>query len=310
MLPQSGTEPGRLLLLCAVAAATACATPAEHLARPNRVVVAADGTVWVSDFQNDRLVRWGADGTFLGTWGRNGLGRGELWRVTSMVATPTGVVVANLRPVSDASGAEVVTELKSVDAAQEVGSAVLDGRSLASGARIDGLSLLGNGHLVLADSTHGELVEVAADGRHIGRFGGIPRPDAEPYGVTVSGEDVWVVERDRHRVTVISPGGRERTFTPRDEPLRFPTAVAVCTATEPAWVAVADHGNHKVRRFLLDGTPLSAFAPHPVGPDQPVQLLDLALSADCGALYLVDSKGDRVLVTDPNGSVLRTLQSW
>jgi DNA-binding beta-propeller fold protein YncE len=308
MLPHSGPLPQGALLVAALA--VGCAEEPRSLARPNHVAVGGDGSVWVSDFQHDTLVRWSPDGTFLGRWGRNGLGPDELWRVTAMAATADGLVVANLRPESDASDAALVTELKRLTAEREVSTSILDGRTLEPGARIDGIAVLKNGHLVLADSAHDELVEVDEDGRRIGRYGGVPRPDAEPHTVTPSGADLWVVERDRHRVTIVSAGGREQAFVPRDEPFRFPTAVAVCDRADPPWVAVADQGNHRIRRFLTDGTPLASFSPHSEGPDQPVQLLDVAVSPDCGSLYVVDSKGDRVLVTDPNGTVRLTLRTW
>ncbi len=305
MLPHLTRSAGLTLALAA------CSPPAaKSLDRPNRVVVAGDGTVWVSDFQHDRLVHWSAEGTFLGEWGGNGLGRDELWRVTAMARTPTGLVVANLRPQSDESDAEVVTELKSLEGDRESGATVLDGRTLQSGARINGLVVRPGGNYVLADSTHGELVEVSTDGNHVGRFGSIPRPDAEPYNLASAGEDVWVVERDRHRITIVGPRGGDRTFTPADQPLRFPTSAAVCTSAELPWVVVADHGSHRIRRFLLDGTPLGAFSPHPDGPDRPPQLLDVAVSPDCSTLYVVDSKGDRVLVTDPNGTERTVLRAW
>ena len=88
--------------------------------------------------------------------------------------------------------------------------------------------------------------------------------------------------------------------------LSFPSAIAVCAG---AWFAVADLGNHRVQRFDLDGRFLDAFAPDRAGADQPVQLLSLDVSPDCERLYLADSKGDRVLVTRPDGEVLRDIRS-
>jgi hypothetical protein len=119
-----------------------------------------------------------------------------------------------------------------------------------------------------------------------------------------------VIEKSRHRVSRMTSGGAEERVLLQDEghgPPSFPTALAVC---RDEWFAVADLGNHRVQRYTIDGRWLGGFVPEPAGPDQPVQLLDLALSADCGRLYLVDSKGDRVLVTDPEGEVLQVLSRW
>ncbi len=89
--------------------------------------------------------------------------------------------------------------------------------------------------------------------------------------------------------------------------LRFPQAVASCPGR---WVAVADLGNHQVVRFDWSGRHLGSFAPEPAGPKKPPQIVHIEVSADCGRMYVVDSKGSRVLVTTPEGEVLQTLASW
>ena len=90
-------------------------------------------------------------------------------------------------------------------------------------------------------------------------------------------------------------------------PPRFPSAIAVCP---DQWYAIADYGNHRVQRYGVDGAWLGEFAPDDAGPDRLGQLMDLAVSPTCDRLYLVDSKGDRVLVTTPDGQLLHVLDRW
>lgn len=289
----------------------ACTPAPSGLSRPNRVALGPAGEVYVSDFHHDRIVEFDADGRFVRAFGRQGIGEGELWRVTAMAVGDDGsLMVANRRPVSDSASDATTSELKRFRDGEEVALLQLDGRVLPADGWIDGLAPAAGGGWLVVDTTHGELTVVDGEGRLSGRFGGIPRPDAAPSSVLRAGDWYWVVEKSRHRISRMHRDGTEEVVVLLDEghgPPSFPTAVAVC---RDEWFAVADLGNHRVERYATDGRRIGGFVPEPAGPDQPVQLLDLAMSADCGRLYLVDSKGDRVLVTDPDGTVVQALSRW
>lgn len=49
-----------------------------RLQRPQSLVLAADGTLWVADACNHRICHFSAEGDLLGVFGRNGSGAGEL----------------------------------------------------------------------------------------------------------------------------------------------------------------------------------------------------------------------------------------
>ena len=89
--------------------------------------------------------------------------------------------------------------------------------------------------------------------------------------------------------------------------LLFPYAVAV---SKDGWVAVADLGNYRVQRFDREGRYLDGFTPKPAREGTLVQIMDLTV-APAGLLYVVDSKGGRVLACRPeSGEVVRTLSAW
>ncbi|MEQ1567134.1 MAG: NHL repeat-containing protein [Myxococcota bacterium] len=292
-------------------ALAACHGDPRDLLRPNRIALGPDGAVYVSDFHHDRIVVFDADGGYRGTFGERGLGPGQLWRVTAMATAADGsLLVANRRPESDARESEIRFEVVRFADGEETDRTLLDGRSLQPDGWIDALAEAPNGHWVVADSTHGELVEIDAHGQRVGSYGGIRPVDAAPSGLVRDGSTLWVVEQYRHRVTRLVPGAAERPLVFADAghgPPRFPSAVGVCPGR---WLAVSDYGGHRVQRYDLDGRWLGEFTPKAVGPDQPVQAIDLAVSPDCERIYLVDSKGNRVLLTDPDGAALHEVSRW
>jgi sugar lactone lactonase YvrE len=293
--------------------ALACQPQPDGLARPNRLALQPDGTVYVSDFHNDRIVVFDAGGQFVRTFGEGGLEHGELWRVTAMtVASDGALVVANRRPETDEESSDNRFELKRFVDGEEESSIQLDGRTLQPDGWVDAVVQRGE-HYVIADSTHGELVEIDADGRRVGRFGGVPRPDAAPSFLLADGETLWVVEQHRHRISQVGPGGDERALLAAKEgeeasAPRFPSALGLCRAG--GWLAVADFGQHRIQRYSLQGELLAEWAPTPAGPDRPVQLMDLAVSPDCSLIWAVDSKGDRILATTPDGRLVYELSQW
>ncbi len=296
-----------------------CGADPGALGRPNRLALGG-GVVYVSDFQNDRIVEYRTDGTFVRTIGEKGLGEDQLWRVVAMTLDDDGsLLVANRRPVSDDEGAEQLYEVKRFVGGSEVERHDLDGEVVPDDAWIEAVEPMGDGRLLVADSAHGDI-SIVREGRLEGRLGGIPGSDAAPTalarerGPTPAEDRYWVVEQHRHRVGRLDARGMPLPFEPSKEagPLSFPSAIAACPPApdREGFVVVADLGNLRVVRFSTTGAFLGAFAPEPVAPDRPVQLLDVALSEDCAEVWLVDSKGDRVLVTDLEGTPLRTLSTW
>ena len=294
-----------------LALALGCAGVPNELARPNRLALATDGTLYVSDLQHHRIVVFPADGGPPVPFGERGIQRNQLWRVTAMAVGRDGhLFVANRRPETEERESQIRFDIVEFDGPQEVARTLIDQRTLQPDGWVDAIAEAPDGSLVIADTTNGELVEVDASGMRLGRFGGVPRLDAAPSGLRRAGDDVWVVEQYRHRVSRIGKDGNPQVLPLHDAPdglPRFPSAIGVCPGH---WVAIGDFGNHRVERYALDGTRIGGFEPVPVDDESPVEVIDLDVSPDCTKLYLVDSKGNRVLITTPDGTVLDTVDRW
>jgi hypothetical protein len=73
------------------------ATTEALLYRPVGIVAAADGRMFVADGGDRRVLRFAADGGYLGSFGREGQGPGELLNIFSMAIAGDRIVIEDLR---------------------------------------------------------------------------------------------------------------------------------------------------------------------------------------------------------------------
>jgi len=291
----------------------ACGGDERNLKRPNAVALAGDGRVFVSDLHHKRIVVFDGEGRQVGTIARPGLGDNQLWDAWELeFLPPDRLVVVQMRPEEIGRG-ESFAEVREFEAGRQVLARRIlqqDGQAVDW---VEGLSA-GPERTWLVPAFDGDgLLRFGSDWTCLGRWHPLEEGGRAlaPTDVHWDGEWLWVVEQRHHRVHRFGPDGqRQVSFGELGTgagQLSFPISLGVCPGQ---WVAVADHGNHRLQRFDLDGKLLDAFAPIPSGPDSPVQLMSLAVPADCERLYLVDSKGSRVLVTKPSGELLQELSTW
>ena len=291
-----------------------CKEEVRSLRRPNRLCLGQDERIYVSDFHHNRIVVFDADGRFLEAFGKRGLGPGQLWQVQALFTDgPHRVVLVNKRIFSP-TDESLVWEAKVFERGREQSAFSLaipgDPTPGWKGAITRGEK---RGFLV-TDEEQNAVLRYDASGRYLGRWPA-PRGGGEPFkapGMIHRRKDaIWLVECNRHRVRRLTPDGRETLFFGREGrgqgELRFPSSADTCPGQ---WVAVADMGNYRIQRFDLAGNYIDGFAPKPAGPRISVQLSDLRVSGNCKKLYLVDSKGNRVLVTTPTGEILQVISGW
>lgn len=290
----------------------ACQAPEQRLSRPNAIAIAGE-RLYVSDFHHQRIVTFHEDGTVLQTFGRRGLGRNQLWQVWGLLSDPeTGALfVLNERPTSSTDDRPVL-EVKTFEEGRETAVVPLtipDQNVPWS----EGISRDQDGHWLLAGVSTGSVLRFLPDGQY---EAAVLEPDGgaafqSPSGLHQENNTLWVIEQFSHQIRRINADGEQTLAfgTEGSAPgqLRFPRALDLCPGS---WMVVADFGNLRVQRYNLDGEYIDGFEPAPANELVPVQLMDVGVDPSCERLYLVDSKGDRILVTAPTGELLNEMSSW
>jgi len=299
--------------LVLVLLAAGCEDSPRFLKRPNRAALDSAGLLHVSDYQHHRIVVFDQQGRYLRQYGRVGLGDNELWHVYALQAGKQGDMwLINERLVAPESK-DAIWELKRFAGGREVQAHSLMIPNQKDEQWLEGFARGEDGSYLVVDSDRDALLRYDSSWKHLGIWrrtkGGTELEGLS--GIHDGRSGVWLIEQRSHRVRLIKRDGTEvrRFGEPGREPgqLWFPQALAECPGK---WIAIADLGNYRVQRFDLNGKHLDHFAPEPAAPSQPLQLLDIALSRSCDRLFLVDSKGGRVLVTTPAGKLLQTISRW
>lgn len=293
--------------------AAGCEDSPRFLKRPNRAALDSAGLLHVSDYQHHRIVVFDQQGRYVRQYGSVGLGENELWHVYGLQAgQQQDMWLINERLLTPESQ-DAIWELKRFAEGREVEahSVMLPDRK--EDQWIEGFARGEDGSFLVVDSDLDALLRFDRSWRYLESWRKTKNGDelAGLSGIHEGKSGIWLLEQRSHRVRLIQRDGTEvrRFGEPGRGPgqLWFPQDLVECPGK---WIAVADLGNYRVQRFELNGQPLDHFAPEPAAPGKPLQLLDITVSPSCDRLYVVDSKGGRVLVTTPTGKLLQTISRW
>ena len=197
---------------------------------PRGLAIDADGDLLVADTENDRVVRFGADGSFE----RVEIGAGGALDLT--LRWPEGLDArAGRLAVCDRGQRRVL-----VVEGERVRVLGLGGPEVAGGLLdpADVCFLGDEGDLAVADAGLHEVVVFAADGTERLRFGGFghfPGQFARPVGLDAVGGRLYVADADNHRVQVFGFDGEllyewgKHALAPGqgEGHLHYPSALAV-----------------------------------------------------------------------------------
>lgn len=289
--------------------------------QPTDVAVAADGTLYVADNENDCIRKISPDGevsTFAGAPGNGGFADGQ--GASARFSSPTGVAIGSdghvyvadtknnrIRHI-DADG--VVTTVAGTGAAGKTNGA---GESATFHTPTD-LAFKDDATVVVSDAGNGLIRSIASSGQVSNYLATIFK---QPHGLAFDASgNLYVSENSGHMIRKVTPAkavsvlaGGDRGFLESvggSAQFNAPAGLAVIDNK----VFVADALNHRIRQVALgftasvttyaggkmrfaDGQGTAALFNQPEG---------LALGKD-GTLYVADSANFRLRAVSPSGAV-------
>ncbi len=300
---------------------TACVPQRVPLLRPNGVAVATDGSVYVMDRGNYRVVSFSAEGRFLNAFGKFGVRPEQIhsgWDLAidaddnlyfgNLTFSEEGDLIRDGIKVFSSNGVFL----------REIG--VMEYNPDDSTQRPYGVALDAQGHLYVSNfasnilrvfTTQGELQGTffGEAGSEPGQFNGL-----SDVAVDDTRGQLYIVDQVNARVQqftlTTTPDGAltltfERVFGEYgDQPGQFAYPQYIAVDATLGRVYVADLGNERVQVFDCEGRYLDAFAP----PDTDVwQALGITVGPN-GAVYVTDAFNNAVWVFAPDGSLRARLE--
>lgn len=310
--------PRTLAWLIALACLLSACARSDHLLRPNGVAVAADGSLYVMDRGNYRVVHLAASGRFLGAFGRLGTASEDIYSGWDIALDSQGqVYICNL---TFAENNDLLYDGVKVFAAEgsflrQVGRQEYLAGSMDMPNRPYGLDIDSQDRLYVTDFAVNTLRIFSAQGDISGTFfGKTGSGDGEFNGLNdVAVDDqrglVYLSDSINSRVQqfALSPlpsGGLTLTHQLSfgvygDEPGQFSYPQYLAVDDERGIVYVADLGNQRVQAFDAQGNLTRVFTLPDIHIWQP---MGLTLGKD-GAIYVADSFNNMIWVFEPGGSL-------
>lgn len=268
---------------------------------PRNLAIAADGSIYVADTGNSRIVRLDANGTILTTWGSR-TPDGQLPPAPGTFIEPWGIA-------ADSQGNVYVADtwnhrIQKFDAngkfIQEWGSfgQPSDRPEYMWGPRAIAISQ--DGRVYVTDTGNKRVIVFDSDGKFLQEFGQEEGSWLdEPVGIAIGGNGlVYVADTWNMQVVVFSAEGNLITKWPvqgwADDSLDNKPYIAVDTQNR---VYITDPEQYRVIVFSSSGTPLAAFGQY--GPEEDAFGLPVGIVSDAdGGIWIMDADNNRLAKFD------------
>jgi len=159
------------------------------------ITIDNNDNIYISDFENNRVVKFNSDGTFLDQWGEYGSGEGEFNYPDDIVTDSSGnIYVSDLEndriQKFDSSGSFISTWGSSGNGDGEFG-------------QISGIAEDSDGNIYVSDLENNKIQKFDSDGNFIdswGEYGAGNGDFDQPRNIFISGENVYVADYANNRV--------------------------------------------------------------------------------------------------------------
>ena len=306
---------------------TGCLAPPTGLLRPNGVAVATDGSLYVMDRGNYRVVHLSADGRFLDSFGRLGPGPNDIYNGWDIALDAAGnIYICNMVIREDGSG--VAHDGVKVFAPQGRLVRELGGQdytyneSISRNSPYD-VDIDAEGRVYVAEFGANILQVFTPQGQPLARFfGQTGSADGEFRGLVAVGVDnrrnlVYLVDQFNSRVqqfrrTITETGDITLTHTltfgsygRQPGQLAYPQYMAIDETS--GQVYVSDTANQRIQVFNDQGEYVTEFSPLAQAGLKTWQVLGIALGRD-GVVYAVDAFNNVIWVFEANGQLRGRLE--
>jgi YD repeat-containing protein len=259
---------------------------------PGGLDIAPDGTFWIADSGNDRVLHFDADGSYLGKLGSPGEADGQLDKPSDVEVDSVGNIY-----VADANNDRVQKFSASGGYLSKFGSF---GSGNGQFKTPQGLAIGADGSIWVADSGNNRIQKFNSSGvflKAVGTAGSGQGQIYEPMGIDVGpGGNVFVADWDNNRVVVYNGEGsfvRQFGFEGYDEgQFRGPVAIEI---DSDGYVWISDERNERIEQFNQEGDFLTQFGEEGTGDGEMELANPMGIVTDeAGNIFVTDSGNDRV----------------
>lgn len=252
--------------------------------------VDAHGDVWVSDYDDQRVDEFTAQGKLLGSYGKEGSGNLQFYG-------PTGVAV------NQATGDVYVGDCYNnrVQELNSKGEFVRAFGSYGEGAGQlhcpGGIAIDSSGDVWVADTENDRIEEFSETGAYIASYGSKGSGELqfdEPVGITIVGNKIYVADAGNNRIQELTTSGSYvrqwgRWGTNASE-FKHPEGIAANSAGD---IFVLDSWNDRIQEFSPTGHYLQIIGSFGEGNEQLKYPLGITLTP-AGDIYAADAGNHRI----------------